>query len=739
MIVTSTLQLQSVLDFIAANKRLAYDTETTSLNTRKGTVIGWAISNATEAYYLCHKTWEDGQLVEKLSFADCQSILERLKAKELVTWNASFDMRMTLGYFKIDLLPNLYSDGMLSFHTTQEEGVPFSHRPFGLKSVAAHFLGPDVIGEQADMKASIKANGGSASEYYKADLEPMARYCMQDAKLTYQLNERFLAQIKTEGLWALFHDLEVMPLYREVLIPMERLGLPVDLELLTAAKIEIANDLAALESEVQLAISPLLEEFNDWFLNKDYPPKRTGPFAQKVIEMCAPDTLPLTAGGAYSLAAKHIEAMPDSFVRDWLLEKYLLPVPQVYITQYALHGDQPMFNLLSKHHLKKLFFEKLGETPLSTTDLGAPQVDETFIESMVPKYPWCFKLVEFNKLTKIKSAYIERLLEEHEDGIWYPSFSLHRTISGRLGSDAQQFPRPLEPGQASDLVIKHNNKIRHFFKARPGQQFTEADYESLEPKVFAHVSTDPRVQQIFLDGLDFYSYIAIMTEALKGVSADKKAPNYLGKVNKQKRQDAKPYSLGIVYGMTGYKLQFELNIPQKDADRLVQNYLEAFPDLANWMQETASKVYTKGFIEVETGRKRRFPRAVSIYKRYGDAIMNDLTLWKKYHEEPVVYAEAKKARREFKNYINNGNNVQIQGLAASIVNRACIKIARALKEADLETQICLQVHDSIATLGPEKELAQVHLIVQTIMEGNYKISVPLVAEPKSGQTYAETK
>ncbi len=759
MIITNAAELQPVYDFIAANSRLAYDSESTGLNVRKETVIGFCITNATEGFYLCHKTWEDGQLVEKLPYSVCQDILRKLQGKELITWNASFDIRITMGYFKVDLLNSLYSDGILAFHTTQEEGVPFKQSPFGLKTVAPHFLGPDVISEQADMKASIKANGGSAKEFYKADLEPMARYCLQDGKLTYQLNERFMEQIKREGLWNFYFEQEVMPLYREVLIPMERKGLPIDLQLLESARLDAAQDLAQLETTIQAKIKPLLTEFEAWFLNKDYPPRRSGQFVQAAIELLAPGSLPRTGTGNYSTASAAIGQMPKSMLKDWLhepailIESYdgtteqidgnpklrYLPDEIVKKIQLQMHGDQSMFNLLSKHHLKKLFFEKLGETPLSTTETGLPQCDEIFLDSVAHKYDWVPLLIDFNKITKIKSAYIERLLEEHEDGIWYPSFSLHRTISGRLGSDAQQFPRPLEPGQASDLVIKHNNKIRHFFKAPEGHKFGEADYESLEPKVFAHVSGDPRIQEIFQRGLDFYSHIAIMTEGLKGVSADKKAPNYLGKVDKVKRQAAKPYSLGIPYGMTGYKLQFELNIPQKEADQLVRNYLEAFPDLARWMDETASKVYTNGFIQVETGRKRRFPRAVTIFKQYGEAILHDLKLWKQYNSEPAIYAQAKKARREFKNYINNGNNVQIQGLAASIVNRACIKIARAFKEAGLKTQICLQVHDSICVIGPDSELAKVGEIMQTIMEGNYKISVPLIAEPKFGQTYADTK
>lgn len=744
--------INAAMDFLALLKpggELAYDTETNGLNTRKDKVIGFGVTDGTNSAYFCHLAWDGQQLVEVLSFQECVQILKRLAAlsPRLVLWNTSFDIRFTRNYFGVDLLPYVYSDGMLSLHTVQEEGIPFSHRPFGLKNVGAHFLGEEVTQEQADLKASVKAAGGSGGgEIYRADPTIIAKYCVQDCLLTLQLDQMFRTRIEAEGLSAFYHTEEVMPMVRDVLVNMESCGLPVDVLGLSEAFAAIGADRKALEQEIQSEIAPLLDLFNEWYRNKEWPPKRTGPFAQAAVEVFCVD-LPKTAGGAYSLAAKHIEAIDtrpegataQAYFKDWMQGKIQLSEEWISRIQYKLQGEFKPFNLLSKDHLKRLFFTKLGETAISTTDLGSPQVDEEFLDSMVSKYPWVAKLIDYNKLTKIQSAYIGRLLEEHEDGVWYPSFSLHRTISGRLGSDAQQFPRPLEEGQASPVVVKYTNMIRHMFRAKDGDTFIEADYESLEPKVFAHVSTDPRLQAIFQRGDDFYSTIAIMTEGLTEYSANKKAPNYLGKLNKVKRQAAKPYSLGIPYGMSGYKLQFELNIPQKEADQLVKNYLQAFPDLASWMSETQSKVLTEGRIKIETGRMRRFPRAPKLFAQYGDAILHDLELWKKYHEEPSIYMQAKKARRELKNYINNGNNVQIQGLAASIVNRACIKIAQELAARGLKTRICLQVHDSIATYGPVSETGIVSEIMQRLMETNYQISVPLLAEPKAGVTYAETK
>jgi DNA polymerase-1 len=440
------------------------------------------------------------------------------------------------------------------------------------------------------------------------------------------------------------------------------------------------------------------------------------------------------------LTAGNIEKMPDCRFKKIFLKQSRLNETEIHDVQSALFADSGQsyaFNILSKDHLKRLFFTKLKETPLSKTDKGNPQVDDEFLDLMAKKYSWCAKLRVYNRLTKINGTYVGRILDEQEGGIFYPSFAQHRTVSGRYGSDFQQLPRPLEAGQADEIIIKYNNRIRKFFVSGEGFKFVDDDYESLEPHVFAHVSGDPKLIAIFEKGHDFYSTIAIDTEGLEGVSADKKAPNYLGKVNKLARQKAKPYSLGICYGMSGYKLAFELGIEKDEAEQLVKNYLGAYPNLADWMQRSREFACANGYMRVETGRIRRFPELKRIYAEHGDEIFDSLALWKRYHDLPGKYEQMKELRRRAVNAVNNASNVQIQGLASSIVNRACIAIAKELKGT--EAYICAQIHDEIVVRCPDAMVPSVCEIVQRNMENVYKLSLKLKAVPSVGANLAEAK
>jgi DNA polymerase I-like protein with 3'-5' exonuclease and polymerase domains len=727
---------------------IAFDTETDGLNTRKAKMIGFSVcGKAGVSFYYPLYEYIDNELQPiRENIGRCEYYLNLLSNKKLIMWNGSFDIKIVLSNFGINLTEALYIEGMLLKHTVQEEG-PFGLKPSGIE--IQEFIGlsveEDANIEQQELKENVESKGGSFTkvnmEMFKADLDILGRYACADADLTKRICDYYLIKLEEEGLCNFYFDEEVMPLYKEVTIPMELNGVELDIDLLIDTKNKIELDLNKLESSV---VDKLQEtkEFHEWLLasaKKAFPVKYTGKFAQYVVKLNNLD-LPLTATGSFSLSASKLEKLPASLAKSFLLREDLdysdLNLDNISLSMWR-DSKESVINISSKSQMGDLVFNHIKIEPLTKTEKGSPQFNSTFIDSLDDKvHEWAPILKDYNRLVKIKTSYIDRFLENNEVGKYYFSYKQHGTISGRYGSDAQQLPRPKEDGQESPMVLKYNNIVRKLFISGKDRVFIDCDYESLEPHVFAHVSGDQGIIDIFKKGHDFYSTIAIATEGLTNCSADKTAENYLGKVNAQKRQQAKTYALGIPYGMGSYALGKDLGIPTEEAGVLRNKYLNAYKDLKAWMNRTKSQVQKIGFVKSEAGRVRHLQEVKRLYSIHKDALMSFPYRRKLLKEHDL--AEVNSWYKAYKKGINNSMNFQIQSMAASIVNRAAIRINRELKKRGIDGYCCAQIHDQLITNVPEEHKDECKVFIQDIMENTTKLSLELKAPPEVATNWRDS-
>ena len=118
-----------LIQHINEKEILAYDTETSSLNPRKGKIIGFSVSGEEGmGFYMPTMFWNS----ETESLDECQiegigchriarKLLSMLVGKKLIMHNASFDSRYTNNFYKVNLLPSLWVDTALLVHTVKEE------------------------------------------------------------------------------------------------------------------------------------------------------------------------------------------------------------------------------------------------------------------------------------------------------------------------------------------------------------------------------------------------------------------------------------------------------------------------------------------------------------------------------------------------------------------------------------------------------------------------------------------
>ena len=744
---------------------IAVDTETTGLNPRKDKIVGWSVSgDEGVGFYLPTLVWNfDDDKLELQTILDesteviSKNLLKLLKGKKLVFHNASFDVQFIKNYFGVVLLPDVWVDTGLLVHTVYEEGAFGFGNPFGLKSIAImnqKELGLDVEKaaneEQVELKGSIKKNGGQTTkalfEIYKADLDILSKYASADTDLTLRICNLYLKKLKEEGLEKFFIEDEVMPIYREVTVPMEAYGVDLDMDLLNRIHDEIVKD---QKENKQIVMKSLLDlsEVKSWVMDtafKEYPPSHKGNWAQRLVERYS---LPLPKSektGKYSITQKNIEALEDSKVKEYLLNGDIsvldeLEVARISMAMWKESNDGEYINIQSKKHLGEIVFKYMGIKPKvagANTKSGRAKFDMDMIKDLAKDYPWAENLRIYNKLLKIKSTYVDRFRDRNEDGRYYFYFKQNGTVSGRYGSDAQQLPKPLEEGEDAPIIMKYVNIVRAFLTAGKGRKVIDADYESLEPHCFASVTGDKKLQEIFANGWDFYSYVAIQTEGLEGVSADKKAPNYLKKLDPVKRNKAKAYSLGVAYGMEAYALKMTLGVDQKTAEHLIKGYLDGFPQLKEWRENSRLQVKAHGFIKNYVGRVRHLPKVQKTYIKFQDRMLD----WRFRKELEVTYGrdQVLKVYRDYRNGLNNCLNFQLQSLAAAVVNRAALKINRKAKELGIDAMCQAQVHDQLIINCDEKDVEMFAPIVQEIMETTTQLpGVTLKAPPEISDNWRD--
>jgi DNA polymerase I-like protein with 3'-5' exonuclease and polymerase domains len=748
MLIKTYLDYQTLIKAMEKADIIVYDIETDGLNVRKNKIIGFGIATSpSNSFYLPLLVHSNGTLIDSgLNKQYVINVLNLMKLKKIICHNAYFDLETTRNALGIDLISALYCDTILLKHTVDEE------RPFGLKDVAAKLFGYHIKNEQTDLAAEVKANGGSKGEIWRGSVDLVSKYCEQDCKLTYRVYLHYMRKLEEENLESFFFQEEVMPLYRDVVFPMQRNGIPLDLEQVKRVQIDLMIDLKNLESKIQEAILPNLSLFTNWFLNKDYPPRRSGTFAQGVAGAFRLG-FPKLKTGKYSITAKGMSTLPDSAYKSFLLGGDYLTSDEIDKVQQYLWKHEPersefMFNLLSKHHLKKLFFDTLGEEPVSRTPKGSPQVDDKFLDLMAKKYEWVELLRQFNKLTKILGTYVTRFLDEQENGIFYPTFLMHGTTSGRFSGDMQQLPRVKEEGELPPLVLKYSNAIRSFFIAGSGYKLVDADYASLEVVVFADDAGDEKLLNMIRNNEDFYSRVAIDTHPeLAEYSAEKSSPMFLKTHKPELRQAAKVYGLGIRYGMRAFKLSKTLDIEQDEAELILDAYFRNYPNLKTRMDLIIASAKTLGFVESKAGRRRHYKQIKQVYETYGDNILDERWIRKqaqvKYEDGKVIpnsqYLYLKETSGKQKSAINNALNFPIQSMAASIVNQASIAIMKQFNELGLSAYIALNIHDEICIRCPEAEVDKVVGIMRHCMEQTLTLDAPLTAEPNVGNNYSEVK
>lgn len=358
---------------------------------------------------------------------------------------------------------------------------------------------------------------------------------------------------------------------------------------------------------------------------------------------------------------------------------------------YALAGEK--FNISSPKQLSEILFTRLqivGDEKKKKKNTKQLSTAEDVLQKLVSVHPIVPLILEYRKITKLKSTYVDALpaLVNPKTGRLHTSYNQAVTATGRLSSNnpnLQNIPIRTDLGK----------EIRKcFIPANEDFVLLAADYSQIELRIIASLSEDEHLCDAFRAGEDIH-----LATAAKIYGMDK------SEISKEQRANVKSVNFGIIYGISSFGLAQQLGVSRKEASDLIEQYFESYPRVKQYIESCKQNAKEKGYAQSMCGRRR--------YLKDINSLNGNLR----------AFAE------------RNAVNMPVQASSADMIKLAMIGIYRRMLSEGLQSKMIMQVHDELVFDVYKPELEQMRLIVKEEMVNALKLNIPIVVEMNSGENW----
>ena len=357
---------------------------------------------------------------------------------------------------------------------------------------------------------------------------------------------------------------------------------------------------------------------------------------------------------------------------------------------YDLAGEE--FNIMSPQQLADILFVKLGIPYPKRVKNNKYSTSKDILDKIRFVNPIVDKVLEYRMLSKLYSNYAVGLLSEiRDDGRIHTIFTQTLTRTGRLSSISPN----LQNIPARDDYAR---MIRKAFIPDDNSVLLSSDYSQVELRVFASMSNATQMIDAFKNDIDIHT---------KTASDIYHIP--IEDVTKKERRTAKAVNFGIIYGISSFGLSEDLGIDMVEAKHFIDNYLDAFPGIREYMEKEKEEAYKNGYVTTLMNRRRVIEELNS--KNY------------------MIRTSGERMAL----------NTPIQGTAADILKKAMVELYNEMNKKKLKSKILLQVHDELIINVLEDEIDEVKKLTQEVMENAFKLEVPLKVEISTGSNWYEAK
>jgi DNA polymerase-1 len=351
------------------------------------------------------------------------------------------------------------------------------------------------------------------------------------------------------------------------------------------------------------------------------------------------------------------------------------------------------FNINSPKQLQEIIFKELDipTQNIKKTKTGySTAFDE--LEKLKHEHPIILHIQEYRELYKLKTTYIDALPEliNPLTNRLHTHFNQTITATGRLSSTNPNL---------QNIPVRHElgKEIRQAFSAKNDYSLLALDYSQIELRLAAEMSQDKTLIKAFKNNQDIHRATAAAINQVeeKDVSA-------------KMRQEAKAVNFGILYGQGPHGLSQNADIPYARAKDFIDKYFQIYEGVKKYIDDTIEFAKKESYVLTMFGRRRLIPE-----------INSEIALVKKAAERTAV-------------------NTPIQGSAADIIKMAMNTVYSRYKDRD-DIKMLLQVHDELIFSVKKDKLETYAQEIKEIMENVCKLSIPLIADIKTGKSWGDLK
>ena len=236
-IVSTAAALEEFASELEKAQEFTIEVEATSEKATNADLVGMAVSpNSGEAFYLPlgHEGLNQPQQLPLAQVAGrLKPVLESASVGK-IAHNGKHVMEVLAG---CGMKPeNLNFDPMLAAYLLGEKNL-------GLKALAFNKLGVEIAAP-----AELTGTGKKQSSLALLEANRVADYACASVDILWGLKESLEAELRQQGLWQLFTEVEMALV--PVLVAMERNGILLDTDLLREMSLEMGKELLRLEKEI---------------------------------------------------------------------------------------------------------------------------------------------------------------------------------------------------------------------------------------------------------------------------------------------------------------------------------------------------------------------------------------------------------------------------------------------------------------------------------------------------------